>query len=394
MRLLVLSETFPPPVEGGSEIYISQLAARVAPHATRVIAPVNPRAAEYDPHAPFEIVRPSWYLPTWFFPFPKFALHLMRLTAEVTRQARDFGATAILASPSFPNAVVGWQAATRLGLPWATIVYGEEAFQVHRGKGLFSPARRVLLREPLKHAPHVFTISAFSRAEAIQCGARPEAIEMVYPGVDPTEFHPGLDGRAIREKHGLGTRPMLLSCGRLYHRKGQDALLRAVPALMREVPDVCVVLVGEGMNRQVLGDLARELGIADRVVFAGSVPRAELPLYYAACDVFVMTYRQKTLGETLDSEGFGMVLVEANACGKPSVAHHVGGVSDAIVDGVTGFLIEEGDEPSLVQTLSRLLRDPALRATIGAAGRARVERELTWEAAAAHVHRVLEEAHR
>lgn len=389
MRLLVLSETFPPPMNGGSEIYVYQLAQLVAPHTTRVIAPANPGAAAWDAAAPFEVVRPPFYHPSWQYPFPRFAAHVVRLTGEVTQQARSFGATAILAGPSFPNAFVGWRAAAALGIPWATILYGEEAFQVNRGRSLFSPLRRLLLHAPLHRAPHVFTISAFSKAEALRSGARPETIEMVYPGVDPVEFHPGLDGGMIRARHGIGTRPMLLSCGRLYQRKGQDALIRALPAILREVPDVCAVLVGEGMNREMLGDLARDLGVADRVIFAGSVPREELPLYYAACDVFVMTYRQRTLGETLDTEGFGIVLVEAGACGKPAVAHHVGGTADAIIDGVTGFLLEEGNEQLLVKTLVRLLRDPELRARIGAAGRARVERDLTWNAAATHVRHAL-----
>ena len=102
-----------------------------------------------------------------------------------------------------------------------------------------------------------------------------------------------------------------------------------------------------------------------------------------------MTYRQRTLGETLDTEGFGIVLVEAGACGRPAVAHHVGGTADAIIDGVTGYLLEEGNEPLLVETLVRLLRDPALRAQLGAAARARIERDLTWSAAAAHVRQAL-----
>ena len=124
----------------------------------------------------------------------------------------------------------------------------------------------------------------------------------------------------------------------------------------------------------------------DRIVFAGFVERSDLPQYFAACDVVAMGYRQEGLGDT---EGFGIVLAEAGAAGKSAIAMRIGGTGDAIIDGETGYLFDEADEDGMVAALVRVLRDPSLRARLGAAGRARVERELNWNHAAGVVRAAL-----
>jgi phosphatidylinositol alpha-1,6-mannosyltransferase len=137
--------------------------------------------------------------------------------------------------------------------------------------------------------------------------------------------------------------------------------------------DVALLIVGDGPERKSLERLARELDADDRIAFAGSVPDDELPGYYACADVFCMPCTDRLKG--LDTEGFGIVYLEAQASGLPCIAGRCGGSVEAVEDGVTGVILDQPDPKTVATEIKRLLRDPALSANLGAAGRKRVERE-------------------
>jgi rhamnosyl/mannosyltransferase len=162
---------------------------------------------------------------------------------------------------------------------------------------------------------------------------------------------------------------VLLSVGRLRYYKGLDDLIRALP----QIPNAKYVIVGEGPMYDEWQQLARSMGVADRVLFAGEVSDLELPYYYAACDLFVLPANAR-------AEAFGTVIVEALAAGKPVISTEVGtGTSWVNVHGETGLVVPPHDPPALAAAINELLNDAGRRAQLGRAARDRAQTEFTVE---------------
>ncbi len=175
----------------------------------------------------------------------------------------------------------------------------------------------------------------------------------------------------------------MVCVSRLVPRKGQDLLIRAWPRVRAEVPDAALLLVGGGSYQAALRRLAQRTGVADQVILTGSVPFAELPAHYAAGDVFAMPCRTRRGG--LDVEGLGIVYLEASATGLPAISGDSGGAPDAILDGETGYVVPGRDAAALASRIISLLQDPDGARAMGEKGRSWVERDWTWEQAAARL---------
>ena len=191
----------------------------------------------------------------------------------------------------------------------------------------------------------------------------------------------------MRARHGLTGRPVIVCVSRLVRRKGQDLLVDALPAVRRAVPDAALLLVGSGPYEADLRARAGRAGVAEHVVFAGGVAFPELPEHYAAGDVFAMPCRTRRRG--LDVEGLGMVFLEASATGLPVVAGDSGGAPEAVREGETGYVVGGRDPAAVTDRLVALLSDADLRARLGRAGRAWVERDWTWDVRAAQLRALL-----
>jgi phosphatidylinositol alpha-1,6-mannosyltransferase len=202
------------------------------------------------------------------------------------------------------------------------------------------------------------------------------------PGVDVTFFRPGAGGDAVRKDLGLGSRPVVACVSRMVRRKGQDTLIRAWPQVKAQVSDAVLLLVGDGPYASRLKQMARGL---DDVVFTGAVPWSELPAHYDAADVFAMPCRTRRAG--LDVEGLGIVYLEASATGLPVIGGDSGGAPDAILDGETGYVVN--DVPGLAARLIELLSDPGKARAMGEKGLAWVDREWRWELAASRLAALL-----
>src|SRR5262249_5045606 len=223
-----------------------------------------------------------------------------------------------------------------------------------------------------------------------KAGASPERIEIVQPGCDIDWFRPTCPRMDLRHQF-LGDRikdKVVLSVGTLQARKGHDMVIRALPRLPQLVPGGTYLIVGEGPYRDVLEKVALELEVGDRVVFAGRVSAEELPDVYAISDVFVMPSREQT--DKCDVEGFGLVFLEASACAKPVIGGRSGGVHDAIVDSVTGLLVNPRDPEDIANALAQLLRDEDLAVRLGQHGRAWITKKFDWSRVADQVHGILQ----
>lgn len=241
--------------------------------------------------------------------------------------------------------------------------YAFDAYSAAWARPVFAGARKIVVVS-LDHA--------FSCRQAPIFRDRQPDVLAVPNGVDSTVFRPGLDGDAIRRQHRIPPDAGLIlfvgALDRAHHFKGVPHLLATFSSIRER--DAILMLVGDGDLREAFTRMAHEYGVLDRVRFAGSVPHAGLPSYYAASDVVVLP--------SFPPESFGLVLIEAMACGRPVVAHDIPGVRAVVDDGVDGFLVRPGDAADLAEKVSILLADPNLRTRLGIAGRRKVERRYDW----------------
>ena len=178
-------------------------------------------------------------------------------------------------------------------------------------------------------------------------------VEVIYPPVSLKKFFP-----SVASSKQTFKRRVILTVARLTFRKGVETVLEALAGIEE---DFLYLVIGNGPLRGKYERLAAELGLGKRVVFLGNVNDEELRHYLQACDFFVLTPYEIYKGELLDYEGFGMVYLEANACGKPVIGTRTGGVAESILEGVSGFIVDPKDILQTRLAIHRLLTDIDLR---------------------------------
>jgi phosphatidylinositol alpha-1,6-mannosyltransferase len=272
------------------------------------------------------------------------------------------------------------------GLPYGIILHGSE---LHRYMGL-APVQRRALRA-LNLADFLVVNSDFTRRQYLERGVREDQqFCKVNPGVDTNRFRPDVgDPVAVRRRHGLGDRPLLLSVARLVEWKGQDVVIRAMRSVREAVPDAALLIVGEGPYREALKQLVNKHDLEGVVSFAGFVPESELPSYYCAADLMVVPSRE--FRDDLPVEGFGIVYMEASACGKPVIGGLGGGTDESILDGETGLRVDQNDPEAVAEAAIRLLEDRELAEGMGRNGRQRAVGGFDWKIQAEHLRRFLNE---
>jgi phosphatidylinositol alpha-1,6-mannosyltransferase len=260
-------------------------------------------------------------------------------------------------------------------LPYALFTWGEDVLAAES-----SLVRRQALRYSVAHARWLFSNSEFTTDHLRRVTSPRQQIVTVFGGADLQRFRPDLPGEVVRRRFGLENRLVLLSVGALREQQGIDQLLGCVARLATRFPDLHYLIVGKGHYEAALRRRAADLGIGPRVTFAGYVPDEELPLYYAACDVFALLHRRvETTGEEMC---FGLVFLEAGACGKPVVASRIGGTHYAVRDGETGWLVQPESDQEADERLACLLAEAGLRAYLGAQARSWIESTYSWDRAA------------
>ncbi|GAB3672887.1 glycosyltransferase family 4 protein [Actinocorallia lasiicapitis] len=372
MKTLILTNDFPPR-PGGIQQFVHNLALRRPAGSVVVYAPAWKDAAEFDAAQPFPVVRHPTSL---MLPEPSVLKRAREIVRTEGCDSVIFGATAPLGllAPALRKdgirRVVG-------------ITHGHEAAWAQL------PGARATLRRIADGLDVMTYLGEYTRSRMAKAVSPAAAHRMhrLAPGVDERMFHAGAGGEEIRKRHDLSGRPVAVCVSRLVPRKGQDTLIRAWPEVLRTVPDAALLLVGGGPYRRELEELAGALGVGSSVFFTGSVPWRELPAHYDAGDVFAMPCRTRRRG--LDVEGLGIVYLEASATGLPVVAGDSGGAPDAVLPDETGLVVPGGSADATAAAVAGFLADPARARALGAAGRAWVEREWTWERQAARLDALL-----
>jgi phosphatidylinositol alpha-1,6-mannosyltransferase len=371
----VVTNDYPPRL-GGIQRMLEALVRRLPSEHVAVLCPSaeGAEAAEaYDEGEPYRIFRqPERFL----WPTPE-------LARRILRAAEDHGAEVVLFGAVYPLALLGPRLA-RLGLPYLALAHGFEYWLS------ILPGTHALMRRATGRATRVMACSAFIARVVRTAVPRDVPVSVLYPGVDTATFRPDLPTRDLRERHGLSDRPVVACVSRLVPRKGQDVLIRAMPMILRRVPEAVLLIVGDGPYRRKLEGMAADLAPRGSVVFTGAVSDEELPRYYRLGQVFAMPCRSRLGG--LEVEGWGIVFVEAAACGRPVVVGDSGGAREALVPGETGLLVDGRRVHEVAEAVATLLADPETAERMGRAGRARVERAFTWERAAAQLAAYLSHA--
>ncbi|MFE0338674.1 glycosyltransferase family 4 protein, partial [Streptomyces sp. NPDC058955] len=325
-KTLIVTNDFPPR-PGGIQAFLHNMALRLDPDRLVVYASTWKRGREgaeatalFDAEQPFTVVRDRT---TMLLPTP-------RVTARATALLREHGCESVWFGAAAPLGLMA-PALRRAGAKrLVATTHGHEAGWAQL------PAARQLLRRIGEGTDTLTYLGEYTRSRIASALTPAAADRMVQlpPGVDEKTFHPGSGGDEVRARLGLTDRPVVVCVSRLVPRKGQDTLIRALPLILRKVPDAVLLIVGGGPYEQDLRRLAAETGVAASVRFTGAVPWAELPAHYGAGDVFAMPCRTRRGG--LDVEGLGIVYLEASATGLPVVAGDSGGAPPPGRDGATG----------------------------------------------------------
>jgi phosphatidylinositol alpha-1,6-mannosyltransferase len=376
-RYLVISELFLP-TKGGTAVWAAEVYKRLGGKEIHIITANVPGASEVDEIHPNSVHRLNLKRVIWLK--PESLLMYWRFFACSLGLALTHRFDAIQAFRALPEGITAWLVARLTLHPVVIYAHGEELTTWGHG------SKFKAMRFALRHADRVIANSEFTRDELVKMEVDPACITLIYPGVDVERFHPGLAGADLRQTVGVvGDAKLILSVGRLSRRKGFDRVIQSLPALIHAGLDVHYALIGIGEDRDYLLKLALENGVTERVHLLGHVSTDDLPRWYNACDVFAMPNREING----DTEGFGMVFIEAAACGKPSIAGRAGGTGAAVVDGETGLRVNGDVVEDVTSGLHRILNDPGFAKSLGNAGLARVAREFSWQQVAQRTSRVM-----
>lgn len=376
---LLLSDIFPPKV-GGSGRWFWEIYKRLPRDQYFIAAGEDSRQAEFDLRHDLNVVD---RLPLEFRNRGIRSVRSLKMywsaAKRVGKLVRQHGIRRLHCARCLPEGLIGRFVKLTCGTPYLCYVHGEEISVAKTSRELTWLARRVFAA-----ADFLIVNSKSTRSMLIeQWGIAPEKLALLYPGVDTARFVPGLVNEPAAQAREIPhpllerkspLRTTILTVGRLQRRKGQDMLIRALPAVISKVPDVLYVIVGDGDERKYLEDLARELKVESHVQFIGEATDEQLLECYQRCDLFALPNREVHN----DIEGFGMVLVEAQACGKPVLAGMSGGTAETMRVGETGRVVSCDEPGPLADMLIEMLANRERLAVMGQRGREWVCERFDW----------------
>jgi phosphatidylinositol alpha-1,6-mannosyltransferase len=369
MLPLLISEIFPPRT-GGSGRWLWEIYRRLPRGGCVVAAGEDPRQEEFDGTHRLNVVRMPLSLSAWGIRSWRGLAGYTSAFRRLRRLVRQTTPDRVHAARVLPEGLMAWLLKRWFGLPYLCYVHGEEITCTSESRELLWLARRVVSGAELLIANSRNTV------EVVQgvWGAKPEKVRLLHPGVDANVFRPAPRDLKIRERLGWGSRPVVLTVGRLQKRKGHDQMILALNAVRRKVPNALYAIVGEGEERGALEQLVAREGLAGRVLFMGECDDEDLVACYQQCDVFVLPNR--TVGR--DIEGFGMVLLEAQACGKPVIAGASGGTAETMSIPLTGQVVDCSNPATLGYLVGEWLANPLQRFRMGEAARKWAAEGFDW----------------
>ncbi len=368
VKHLLVTNDYPPKI-GGIQNLLWEWWRRLPPDEFAVLTSPYAGTDEFDAAQAYRIERVREPV---LLPHPLMVRRVNDLAAE-------FGAELIVLDPAVPLGLIG----PSLDLPYDVVIHGAEVTVPGR-----LPGAKQALGHVLRNARHVIAAGQYSLDEANLAAGRELPATVVPPGVDVERFRPlSTSQRADARRHlGLPVDAQIIAgVSRLVPRKGFDTAIRAVARMRHTHPDLVLAIAGTGRDAPRLQKLADDLDAP--VEFLGRVDHDDLPLVFGCSDVFTMLCRNRWAG--LEQEGFGIVFVEAAACGVPQVAGNSGGAAEAVEHDVTGIVVDDpgGDRAveTTVEAFARLLADDDLRRRMGTASRERAIEHFSYDVLSARL---------
>lgn len=372
MKSLLITDTFSPRV-GGREAYYNHLFSHLKQTQTVVITPDKTGDYQaFDSQSSLSIYRipdlsQKWY--RWGRP------GRFKWLKKLIPICQNHQINLVHCGLVLPDGLSGWLLQKTLGIPYVVYTHGKEILEHQK-----NPENQQLMRMAFDSAIRVVANSDYTAGLLKDFGVSADKIVRITPGIIPQQWTaeiPSQQVEKLRQQHQINHRPVILTVGRLNERKGHDTVIQAMPAILSEVPDAIYLIVGDGLERENLQTLTQRMGLEKAVIFAGEVGDKDLPAYYQLATVFTMISRQPPGSHEV--EGFGIVYLEANACGLPVVAGHSGGVPDAVIDGETGFLVNPFKPKETATVIIKLLTNPQLSQQLAETGKKRALEEFSWE---------------
>jgi len=363
-KLLIATIEFPPQ-KGGVANYLAGLAGALPVEKVAVLASKYLGAENFDSREKYKIYRKN-LISRMPFVWPKW----LPLVWHLWRAARREKIEAILVGQVLPVGTAAMIVKKFLKIPYFVSCHGMDILTAARDS-----RKKKLMNKILEQASGVMANSEFTKKELIKLAVPESKIIVVYPCATKKEGIVPEKILEIKNRLGLADKKIILTVGRLVRRKGQDKVIEAIPKVLERVPQAIYVMIGDGPEKENLKSKIEKLKLENEVLLLGEVSEEKKRAFYQLCDLFIMTPWQ--IGA--DVEGFGTVYLEANQFGKPVVAGRSGGVAEAVVDGVTGLIVDPENINQISEAVIKLLTDEVLAKKMGEQGRERAEKEFGWE---------------
>ena len=373
MKILVVTNDFPPRI-GGIEDYVARLLSHLSPDVSvRVFAPDQPGALAYDRAFAHPVARWPGYP---MLPTPGLTMAIVDLLSRDRPDVLVFGA-------ALPLALMSRAIRRKHDVPILAFTHGAEP------TAAAVPGGAAMMRWMSRHVTAFTAVSRWAERQ-LRLAVGPRArVAQLPSGIDDERFRPDVSGHSVREQYALGPGPVIVCLSRLVQRKGHDQVIRALKGVAGEFPSVRLLIVGDGPDRPRLQRLALREGVSDLVVLAGAVPYEHLPACLAAGDLFAMPCRSRFRG--LENEGLGAVFLQAAAVGRPAIAGQSGGAPEAVLHGDTGLVVDGRSVAAVEGAILRLLRAPEEARAMGERAAARVHADMTWAQMSGRLETLLQE---
>ncbi|XBH22670.1 glycosyltransferase family 4 protein [Jonesiaceae bacterium BS-20] len=370
-KTLVITNDFPPQ-EGGIETFVIEVLKCFPSQDVVVYTSAAEGAPEYDAALPFPVIRDQ----------TKVLLPTKRVTERAIAVAKEYGCDRVWFGAAAPLAFMAKHLRAAGIKRIVATSHGHEIWWAR------IPGARAALRRIGRDTDVVTFLGEYTRSKIAPGLGKQAFLARLVPGAHANDFGKDIDPQVItdlKNQYGLAGKKVIVCVSRLVKRKGQDVLIKAMPQILEQIPDAILVIVGRGPYEQELRKLAAKT--SDSVVITGGVPYDQLINFYAAADIFAMPTRNRLMG--LEAEGLGIVFLEASASRLPVIAGDSGGAPDAVLEGVTGYVVDGTNIDEVATKIIDTLQDPNAK-QMGLAGRQWVKEQWSWEGSAQRLQRMLD----
>ena len=367
LNSLVLAQDFPP-IPGGVSVYVENLCKNLKGHVT-ILAPESsaPSKAKFPSNVtinrlPMDLSRGG------LIPYLRRQFVLYRASRKILKTKEII----YVHCTHIASGLVALLLKRIHSIPYVLYTYGSEI----TGQPGF--IRSNLAKLILRNAYHIATMSEFTKKAILNYGVPVEKVRFLV-GVEVDRFSAKGDKQATKEKYNITGDPILLTVARLVEHKGIDTVIKALPEIIKIYPKLLYLVIGEGPYRHNLEKLCSELKVEKNVQFLGNIPhyklQSESEAFYTICDLFVMVSRNIN---GIEAEGFGIVFLEAGLSRKACIGGNSGGIADAVIDDITGKLVDPNDPEGVANTVIYLLKNRIITEQLGENGFERASRLFDW----------------